>query len=72
MRSFLFFGCRFSTQLERLFARQIIKRSSEKHWAVLPEEPTRNEARFLEDFNVERIAMPLREFVAALKMQQAE
>ena len=55
-RSFLFLGCRFSTQMERMFARQIMKRSSEKHWAVLPEEPTRNEARFLEQFNIERIA----------------
>ncbi len=66
-RSFLFLGCRFSTQLERLFARQIMKRSSEKHWAVLPEEPTRNEARFLDEYNIERLAMPLPEFVAALE-----
>jgi len=62
-RSFLFLGCRFSTQLERLFARQIIKRSSEKHWAVLPEEPTRNEARFLELHHIERIPIDLSEFV---------
>ena len=67
-RSFLFLGCRFSTQLERLFARQIMKRSSEKHWAVLPEEPTRNEARFLAQYNIERLAMPLQEFVAALEL----
>lgn len=66
-KSFLFLGCRFATQLERLFARQIMKRSSEKHWAVLPEEPTRNEARFLEQHNIERIAMPLREFAMALE-----
>ncbi len=70
-RSFLFLGCRFSTQLERLFARQIMKRSSEKHWAVLPEEPTRNEGRFLAQYNIERLAMPLPEFVAALE-QTAE
>ena len=69
-RSFLFLGCRFSTQMERMFARQIMKRSSEKHWAVLPEEPTRNEAHFLEQFNIERIAMPLSEFVAAFQKQQ--
>ncbi|MHB8302561.1 MAG: SIR2 family NAD-dependent protein deacylase [Acidobacteriaceae bacterium] len=66
-RSFLFLGCRFATQLERLFARQIMKRSSEKHWAVLPDEPTRNEARFLERHNIERIAMPLQEFAMALE-----
>jgi len=64
-RHFLFLGCRFSTQLERLFARQIMKRSSDKHWAVLPEEPTRNEAHFLEEFHVERIPMTLAEFVPA-------
>ncbi len=66
-RSFLFLGCRFSTQMERLFARQIMKRSSEKHWAILPEEPTRNEARFLKLYNIERIAMPLDEFVTAFE-----
>jgi hypothetical protein len=70
-RSFLFLGCRFSTQMERLFARQIMKRSSDKHWAVLPEEPTRNEARFLEQYNIERLAMPLQEFVAAFEQQPA-
>lgn len=69
-RSFLFLGCRFVTQLERLFARQIIKRSSEKHWAVLPEEPTRNEARFLDQYNIERIPMPLSEFVTSLQKKQ--
>jgi hypothetical protein len=68
-RSFLFLGCRFSTQLERLFARQIIKRSSEKHWAILPEEPTRNEARFLEEHNIERLAISLDQFVAELPKQ---
>jgi hypothetical protein len=69
-RSFLFLGCRFSTQLERLFARQIMKRSSEKHWAILPEEPTRNEARFLDRFNIERIPMSLSEFVTHFSRKQ--
>jgi hypothetical protein len=64
-RSFLFLGCRFSKQLDRLFAHQIIKRSSQKHWAVLPEEPTRNEARFLDEHSIERIPITLSEFVAA-------
>jgi hypothetical protein len=66
-RNFLFLGCRFAAQLERLFARQIMKRSSDRHWAVLPEEPTRNEARFLEQFQVERIDASLPEFVEALE-----
>jgi hypothetical protein len=65
-RNFLFLGCRFATQLERIFAHQIIKRSSDKHWAVLPQEPTRNEARFLEQHGIQRLAMELPDFVAAL------
>jgi len=69
-KSFLFLGCRFSTQMERMFARQIMKRSSEKHWAVLPEEPTRNEAHFLEQFNIERIDMSLSEFVSEFSKKQ--
>lgn len=63
---FLFLGCHFSNQLERTFARQIMKRSSDKHWAVLPGELTRNEARFLAEQNIQRIDMPLDEFVAFL------
>ena len=69
-KSFLFLGCRFSMQLERLFAHQIMKRSSEKHWAILPEEPTRNEARFLEEHNIERIPMKLDEFITELSKKQ--
>jgi hypothetical protein len=69
-RSFLFLGCRFSTQMERMFARQIMKRSSDKHWAVLPEEPTRNEALFLEQYNIERLAIPLAEFVSEIEQKQ--
>jgi hypothetical protein len=65
-RSFLFMGCRFSSQLERIFAQQIIKRSSERHWAVLPEEPTRNEQRFLQQYHIERIATPLESWMTAL------
>jgi hypothetical protein len=65
-RSFLFLGCRFATQLERIFAQQIAKRSSARHWAVLPDEPTRNEAKFLALYGVQRIAMPLAEFTALL------
>lgn len=66
-RNFLFLGCRFFTQQERLFAHQIIKRSSDKHWAILPEVPTQNEVRFLEEHKIERISMHLDEFVAALR-----
>lgn len=66
-RHFLFLGCRFATQLDRMFARQIMKRSSVKHWAVLPEQPTRNEARFLTEQKIERIDLPLSAFVDAVE-----
>lgn len=65
-RNFLFLGCRFSNQLERSFARQIMKRSSDRHWAVIEGELTRNELRFLDEQNIRRIDAPLAEFVADL------
>ncbi|MFA5985603.1 MAG: SIR2 family protein [Methylococcaceae bacterium] len=65
-RQFLFLGCRFRNQLERSFARQIMKRSSDKHWAVLLEEPTRNELRFMLEQNIEPIKIPLDEFAEQL------
>jgi hypothetical protein len=64
--NFLFMGCRFDDQLTRCFARQIMKRSSDRHWAVLPHEPTRMEARFLQEQNIIRIDLPLAQFSAAL------
>ncbi len=69
-RNFLFLGCRFSSQVERIFAFQIMKRSSEKHWAVLPEEPTKNELKFFKRYNIERIDMPLADFVAEFVQQK--
>ncbi|WP_028226435.1 SIR2 family NAD-dependent protein deacylase [Paraburkholderia ferrariae] len=65
-RSFLFLGCRFDDQLARSFARQIMKRSSDVHWAVLPDEPTRMEARFLDEQRITRIASPLATFADEL------
>jgi hypothetical protein len=65
-RSFLFMGCRFNDQLTRSFARQIMKRSSERHWAILPSEPTRMETRFLEENNVTRIDHTLADVAALL------
>jgi hypothetical protein len=61
-RHFLFLGCRFRNQLERTFARQVMKRSSDLHWAVLPGELTKNEERFLAEQNIKRIDMPLEAF----------
>ena len=65
-RGFLFLGCRFATQIERIFAHQIMKRSSDRHWAVLPEEPTKNERRFLAQHGIERLDITLADFDAAL------
>ncbi|WP_428422231.1 SIR2 family NAD-dependent protein deacylase [Methylibium sp.] len=56
---FVFLGCRFNDQLPRAFARQIMKRSRGPHYAVLPDEPTRMEARFLDEQGITRIALPL-------------
>jgi hypothetical protein len=71
-RHFLFLGCRFAHQLDRIFARQIMKRSSARHWAVLPGTLTKNEARFLAEQGIERIDMALPEFVAALIGERRE
>ena len=64
-RSFLFLGCRFSTQLERQFARQILKRSSDCHWAVFPDEPSRNEEKFFAEMGIQRVCASLNEFISA-------
>ena len=66
---FLFLGCRFDNQIERQLARQISKRSSDRHWAVLADEPTRNEARFLAEFGIQRIAMQPADFEGKLREQ---
>jgi len=63
---FVFLGCRFNDQLPRAFARQIMKRSKGPHFAVLPDEPTRMEARFLDEQGITRIALPLAEVAAQL------
>ena len=58
-KNFLFIGCRFAYQLDRIFALQIMKRSSGKHWALIEGELTKNEARFLEEQNITRLDMPI-------------
>lgn len=63
---FVFLGCRFNDQLPRAFARQVMKRSAGPHYAVLAEEPTRMEARFLAEQGITRIALPLADAAAAL------
>ncbi|MDT7838744.1 SIR2 family NAD-dependent protein deacylase [Aquabacterium sp. OR-4] len=63
---FVFLGCRFNDQLPRAFARQIMKRSGGPHYAVMADEPTRMEARFLEEQGITRIAMSLADVAAQL------
>ena len=70
-RNLLFLGYRFNDQLDRTWARQIAKRSGGKHWAVLPEAPTRNETRFFEEVGITPIMMPLADFAAALMAGEA-
>lgn len=65
-KNFLFLGCRFRNQLDRIFARQIIKRSSFKHWAIIEGELTKNEARFLGELNITRVDLPLGEALLQL------
>lgn len=62
-RSFLFLGCRFDTQLDRTFARQIMKRSGALHWAVIDGALTPNEERFLAEQSITRLDIPLADFV---------
>ncbi|HVI51777.1 MAG TPA: SIR2 family protein [Candidatus Sulfotelmatobacter sp.] len=63
---FVFLGCRFYDQMQRVFARQIVKRSAGPLWAVLPGELTRNEEKFLEQEGITRIDLPLADAVSAL------
>ena len=66
-RSFLFIGCHFRNQLERAYARQTMKRSCDgPHWAVLPGELTKNEIKFLEEQNIQRLDIAPADFLAAL------
>ncbi len=60
-------GCRFNHQLTRTYARQVMKRSSDKHWAIIEGPLTRMEQRFMEEQNITRIDMPLAQFVGWLQ-----
>lgn len=71
-RGFVFLGCRFNDQLPRAFARQILKRSAGPHYAVLPDEPTRMEARLLDELHITRIALPLADVAAQLVATSAQ
>ncbi|MDO8605660.1 MAG: SIR2 family protein [Phaeospirillum sp.] len=65
-RGFVFLGCRFYDQILRTFARQICKRSGGPRYAVVPDELTRNEIRFLEIEGIQPLTMPLAKAVAIM------
>ena len=69
---FLFLGCRFNHQLTRSYARQIMKRSSAKHWAVIEGSLTRMEEKFLEEQGIARIEMPLAAFLDTVQNRQSQ
>ncbi|WP_375167814.1 SIR2 family protein [Bradyrhizobium sp. CCGB01] len=59
-RRLLFLGCRFNDQLLRTYARQVSKRSSDVHYAVVgPDTLSKNELRFLVDQGLTPLAVPL-------------
>ncbi|MDO9708895.1 SIR2 family NAD-dependent protein deacylase [Paracraurococcus lichenis] len=66
-RGFLFLGCRFHDQMLRSYARQVKKRSGERHYAVMePDSLTRNETRFFLQEGITPIAVPLAEALPLL------
>jgi hypothetical protein len=66
-QSFLFIGCRFHDQMLRSYARQIIKRSSHRHFAVVElASLTRNELRFLDEHDFAVIDLSPQEVVSRL------
>ncbi|MGE5478384.1 MAG: SIR2 family NAD-dependent protein deacylase [Bacteroidales bacterium] len=63
---FLFLGCRFYDQILRTFARCIMRRSAGPHYAVVPDDLTPNEIKFLQLEDVTPITMPLAEAAQVL------
>jgi hypothetical protein len=61
--NFLFLGCRFNNQLTRTYARQVMKRSSDKHWAVIEGPLTRMEQKFLDEQGIIRIDLSMNDFM---------
>lgn len=63
---FVFLGQRFHDQMQRIFARQIVKRSRGPYYAVIEGALSRNEARFAEQQGIVIIDMPLPRALARL------
>lgn len=67
---FLFLGCRFYDQILRTFARCIMRRSGGPHYAVVPDDLTPNERKFLEVEGITAIVMPLADAASLLTGQK--
>lgn len=65
-RGFLFLGCRFYDQILRTFARCILRRSAGPHYAVVPDDLTPNEIKFLDIEGITPIVLPLAEAALVL------
>ena len=65
-RGFVFLGCRFYDQILRTFARCILRRSGGPHYAVVPDDLTPNEIKFLTLEGITPIVLPLAEAALAL------
>ncbi|TWB39170.1 SIR2 family NAD-dependent protein deacylase [Nitrospirillum pindoramense] len=66
-RGFLFIGCRFHDQLLRTYARQVSKRSGDRHYVVVePGDLTRNEVKFFSAHGLVPVAVPLARAVSIL------
>ncbi|MEA1675924.1 SIR2 family protein [Nitrospirillum sp. BR 11163] len=66
-RGFLFVGCRFHDQLLRTYARQVSKRSGDRHYVVVePADLTRNEVKFFAAQGLTPVAVPLARAVGIL------
>lgn len=64
---FIYIGCRFNEQMLRTYARQISKRSKGPHFAVMQgDRLTRNERRFLAEYDIMLIDMSLDCFAGRL------
>lgn len=63
---FLFLGCRFYDQILRTFARCILRRAAGPHYAVVPDDLTPNEIKFLKVEGIIPIVLPLPEAALAL------
>ncbi len=68
---FLFIGCRFDDQLQRNFARQIMKRSSDRHWALIEAPLTKNEERFVREQGIEVLSLPSIALLGEIEMAKA-